>query len=59
LGDSNLAKDQFLRDRLEKDPQIELTLFLEFNRIKKLLTYVDQSTNEVKLLEKANQIKML
>ncbi len=59
MGDSNLAKDQFLRDRLEKDPQIELTLFLEFNRIKKLLTYVDQSTNEVKLLEKANQIKML
>jgi hypothetical protein len=34
MGDANLSKDQFLQKRLEKTTQLELTLFLEFNRIK-------------------------
>jgi len=34
MGDANLSKDQFLQKRLEKTTQLELSLFLEFNRIK-------------------------
>ena len=34
MGDANLSKDQFLQKRLEKTTQLELSLFVEFNRIK-------------------------
>ncbi len=42
LGDSNLAKDSFLKQKLEKDPQLELSVFLDFNRVKALLTFESQ-----------------
>lgn len=34
LGDSNLAKDQFMQRKLEVNTQIELATFLQFNRLK-------------------------
>jgi hypothetical protein len=34
LGDSNLAKDHYLRRKLDASNQLDLALFLDFNRIK-------------------------
>ncbi len=34
MGDANLSKDKFMQRKLENTTQIELSLFLEFNRIK-------------------------
>jgi hypothetical protein len=34
MGDANLSKDQFLQKKLEISSQLDLSLFLEFNRIK-------------------------
>ena len=34
MGDANLSNDQFLVKKLETTTQLELSLFLEFNRIK-------------------------
>ena len=37
MGDANLSKDQFLQKKLESTTQIELSVFLSFNRIKSLI----------------------
>ena len=54
LGDSNLVKDNFLRLKLDKDPQIELSLFLGFNRVKALLTIDGRNDGGVKMQDKEN-----
>ena len=37
FGDSNLLTDKFLRDKLRQSTQVDLSLFLGFNRIKSIL----------------------
>ena len=34
LGDSNLVKDKFLRQKLSESTQLPITTFLAFNRVK-------------------------
>ena len=37
FGDSNLAKDKFLREKLRESTQVPLSLFFEFNRVKAIV----------------------
>jgi hypothetical protein len=52
LGDANLSKDRFLMRKLEHSTQIELTTFLEFNRIKGILSaaLVESGEEQTRLL---------
>ena len=61
LGDSNLAKDKFLRQKLSESSQLPLSLFLTFNRVKSLL----KSEGEIKkqsvleeAIKKSNMLKL-
>jgi hypothetical protein len=38
FGDSNLLSDKFLREKLRHTTQLELALFLQFNRVKSILS---------------------
>lgn len=53
LGDSNLSKDKFLRQKLAEATQLPLTLFLTFNRVKRLLA--DQGDDALGVLRQAVQ----
>ncbi|KAL5277590.1 LARP7 family protein [Megaselia abdita] len=42
FGDANLAKDRFVRELIQKDPYVPLSVFLTFNKIKKFTTSLDE-----------------
>ena len=37
LGDANLSKDHYLQKRLEQSTLLDVSIFLDFNRIKSIL----------------------
>jgi hypothetical protein len=62
LGDSNLAKDRFLQKKLESTSQLELSLFLDFNRVKGIFggCYIADRVEQLRLIQLAvKQSKML
>lgn len=50
LGDANLTKDQFMQRKLENSTQIDLALFLDFNRVKTIFGLVADRAEQIKLL---------
>ena len=62
LGDSNLAKDKFLRQKLSLDTQLPLSVFLTFNRVKELLKMEESEDSKEGLLQqavkKSNMLKL-
>ena len=50
LGDANLTRDHYLQRLLARDSQLDISLFLTFNRVKKIVGAVKD------LAEKADQI---
>ena len=56
LGDSNLSKDKFLRQKLQESTQLPLSLFLTFNRVKNILASeasADGANSQSDLLQQA------
>ena len=55
LGDSNLAKDRFLQKKLESTSQLELSLFLDFNRVKAIFggSYISDRVQQLRLIQLA------
>eukprot|EP00347_Sterkiella_histriomuscorum_P018375 403345740 len=51
LGNSNLMKDNFLYEKLQKDPNLEISLFLTFNRVKKIFgdSYMSNESSEAQI----------
>lgn len=62
LGDANLAKDHYLQKKLEHSTHLDVSTFLDFNRIKGILEaggFTDKS-EQLKLTQEAlNSSKML
>lgn len=51
FSDANLAKDRYLRELFENDPYIPLEEFLKFNKIKALVSTVEELAKAVKKSE--------
>ncbi|XP_011499441.1 PREDICTED: la-related protein 7 [Ceratosolen solmsi marchali] len=48
FGDSNLSKDRYLAGLIKKEPNIDLEVFLRFNKIRSLTTDVNRIINALK-----------
>ncbi|CAH1365955.1 la-related protein 7-like [Tenebrio molitor] len=48
FSDSNLSKDRFLAQSVKKNPSVDLTVFLKFNKLRKLTTNVVDIQKAVK-----------
>lgn len=55
FGDANLTKDRFLMQLINENPYVPLHIFLEFNKMKKLVT---KSEDLVKALEKSQLLEL-
>lgn len=53
MGDSNLVKDKFLQDKLSRDPCIDLSEFLKFNKVKLIFF---EAENQKMIVEGAPQV---
>ena len=51
LGDSNVAKDKFLRQKLLESTQLPLTLFLTFNRVRNHLAEEVEESAKTDLMQ--------
>lgn len=47
LGDSNLSKDRYMQQILEKQKTVQLETFLNFNRIKMLLLHISDNKQKI------------
>jgi hypothetical protein len=51
MGDSNLVKDNFLRQKLSESTQLPISIFLGFNRVKAIFADERSVTVQTDLLQ--------